>query len=349
MLSNIINISEAEKLKCLINDAQRVAITCHVSPDGDAIGSTLALWHVLTAMGKNVCVITPDQSPKSLSFLAGVDRIIAATCNPEAARRKFKKADLIFCLDFNTLSRVDRMADLLKNSSAKKVLIDHHLDPESFADITISQPKMSSACLLLYRVLLQLGYDKYIDKHTAECLYTGMMTDTGNFTYNSSDPDIYIVIAQLIKKGINKDAIYTIVCNTKNESCLRINGYALSKKMMLYPQHHAALIVLSREEMSSYNYQKGDTEGLVNMPLSIPGIIYSAFIRDDYDEAGRINVSMRSKGNFPVNKVCEAHFNGGGHKNAAGGEYYGNITEAQQTFESLLSINDKYIINDETC
>lgn len=348
MLSDVINISEAEQLKSLINDARNVAITCHVSPDGDAIGSTLALWHVLTAMGKNASVITPDQSPKSLSFLAGVDRIIAATCNPEAARRKFAKADLIFCLDFNSLSRVDRMADLLKKTSGKKVLIDHHLDPETFADLTISQPKMSSACLLLYRVLTQLGYDKYIDKNAAECIYTGMMTDTGNFTYNSSDPDIYIVIAQLIKKGIDKDAIYTIVCNTKNESCLRINGYALSQKMQLYPQHHAALIVLSREEMSNYNFQKGDTEGLVNMPLSIPGIIYSAFIRDDNDVTGRINVSMRSKGDFPVNKVCEAHYNGGGHKNAAGGEYYGNIAEAKQLFESLLTENDKYI-NNETC
>lgn len=348
MLSDVINISEAEQLKSLINDARHVAITCHVSPDGDAIGSTLALWHVLTAMGKNASVITPDQSPKSLSFLAGVDRIIAATCNPEAARRKFKKADLIFCLDFNSLSRVDRMADLLKNSTGKKVLIDHHLDPEAFADLTISRPQMSSACLLLYRVLMQLGYDNYIDKNAAECIYTGMMTDTGNFTYNSSDPDIYLVIAQLIKKGIDKDAIYTIVCNTKNESCLRINGYSLSQKMLLYPQHHAALIVLSREEMNSYNYQKGDTEGLVNMPLSIPGIIYSAFIRDDNDNEGRINVSMRSKGDFPVNKVCESHYNGGGHKNAAGGEYYGNIAEAQQLFESLLTENDKYI-NNETC
>ena len=348
MITPIIDQDKINELDRALLRCNNIVITSHVSPDGDAIGSTLALWHVLTSIGKNVSIITPDQSPKSLSFLEGVDKIIAATCNPEAARRKFSKADLIFCLDFNSLSRVDRMADLLKNAQGKKVLIDHHLDPEAFADIIISRPKLSSTCLLLYMVLQQLGYDKYIDKNAAECIYTGMMTDTGNFSYNSSDPDIYIVISHLIKKGIDKDDIYSKVCNTKNESSLRVNGYALSEKMLLYPQHHAALIVLSCEEMNRYNYQKGDTEGLVNMPLSIPGIRYSAFIREDLDEIGRINVSMRSKDDFPVNKVCEAHFNGGGHKNAAGGEYYGNIADAQQLFESLLTENDKYI-NNEIC
>ncbi len=346
MLSDIIGISTIEKLKGLVNNATNIVITCHVSPDGDAIGSSLALWHVLMALGKKVCVITPDQHPKSLTFLAGTGRIIAHSCNPELARQKLRKADLIFCLDFNNLSRVDRMADFLKKAPAMKVLIDHHLDPEKFADITISFPSMSSASLLLYRVLWQLGYDEHISKDAAECIYTGMMTDTGNFTYNSCDPDIYTVISQLVKKGIDKDCIYQIVCNTNSESRLRLNGYALNEKLKIYPQHKAALIVLSNKEMSRYTYQKGDTEGLVNIPLSIPGIVYSAFIREDSDNSGRINVSMRSRGEFPVNLVCENNFNGGGHKNAAGGEYYGNIDEAEQLFESILTENDKYLTNE---
>ena len=185
----------------------------------------------------------------------------------------------------------------------------------------------------------QLGYDSCIDQQAAECIYAGMMTDTGNFTYNSTDPSLYLVISELIKKGIRKDEIYRQIFNLNSESRLRICGYALSDKMYLYPNHHAALIVLDKEDLKRWDYNKGDTEGLVNKPLSIPGIYYSVYLRED-DEY--IKVSTRSIGDFPVNKMCEDHFNGGGHKNAAGGEYKGSLAQAIELFESLLNDNDKY-------
>ena len=336
----LIDSKDIQKLKLAFENANNIVITCHVSPDGDAIGSTLGLWHVLRQLGKHVVVITPDQCPKSLMFLSGISDIIPYSCSPEIATKKVESADLICCLDFNTLSRLDKMQLIIEKSSAYKVLIDHHLYPDNFADIKISYPEKSSTCYLLYLVLISLGYRDIISKDAAECIYTGMLTDTGNFTYNSTDPELYNVISDLIKIGIDKDKIYRIVSNTNSESRLRLCGYALSEKMKLYYNHKAALIVLDKNELSLYNYEKGDTEGLVNVPLSIPGIQYSAFLRED-DEY--IKISMRSVDSFPVNKVCETHFNGGGHLNAAGGEFFGSLNEAVSLFESILSLNDKYL------
>lgn len=338
-ISNIIDNTNIEALRGLIDGAKNVVITCHVSPDGDAIGSSLALKHVLVQLKKDVAVVTPDQCPKSLLFLHGSDTIIPYSVNKSIAENKIQSADLIFCLDFNSLYRVDKMAEVLNNAIATKVLIDHHLEPEDFAKIIISNPKLSSTCLLLYYALMQLGYLNYISKEVATCIYTGMMTDTGNFSYNSIDSNIYLVIADLINRGIDKDDIYNRIYNTNNESRLRLCGYALSNKMQLYAEHHAALITINQDELNKFNYEKGDTEGLVNIPLSLPGIYYSAFFREDQDY---IKISMRSIGDFPVNKICELYFNGGGHKNAAGGEFYGSITEAENLFKSTLIKNDKY-------
>ena len=336
---NLINQEDIGKLKLAFSNANKIVITCHVSPDGDAIGSTLGLWHVLRYLGKDVVVITPDQCPKSLMFLNGASEILPYSCCPEIAEEKVESADLICCLDFNALSRLDKMRPTIEKASAYKILVDHHLFPEDFADIKISYPEMSSTCYLMYLVLASLGYRDIISKDAAECLYTGMLTDTGNFTYNSIDPGLYDVISDLIKIGIDKDKIYRIVCNTNSESRLRLCGYALSNKMKVYYNHKAALIVLDKNELATHNYEKGDTEGLVNVPLSIPGIQYSAFLRED-DEY--VKVSMRSIDSFPVNKVCETYFNGGGHLNAAGGEYLGTLNEAVSLFESILSLNDKY-------
>lgn len=340
MISQVIKESNIKALRALLEQSENIVITCHVSPDGDAVGSSLAMYHVLTSLGKNVNIVTPDTLPKNLLFLPGAKDILPFTRHGDYGRKLFSSADLVLCLDFNMPYRVDEMSDTLLNSKAKKVLIDHHLDPADFVDVTISHPEISSTCLLVFRVLCRLGLFDAIDKKTAECIYTGMMTDTGNFTYNSNDPDTYLIISELVKKGINKDELYARVCNTNSESRLRLNGYAVAHKMQLYPEHKAALISLTQEELKEYNYERGDTESLVNIPLSIPGIVYTAFMRDDIDY---IKVSMRSKGEFAVNRICEKYFNGGGHKNASGGEFKGTMQQAIDVFVSTLKENDEYL------
>lgn len=338
---SILTSEQAARIHTLLMQAHKIVVTCHVSPDGDAIGSSLAIAQVLRTLGKVVYVVTPDTPPRILSFLPGAKNIVTATRFQDKAHGLIQSADLIFCMDFNAYQRVDRMSDTLAKSEAPKIMIDHHLGPEDWADVCISRPDMSSTCLLLYHLLVRLGYDNKLTRDGAECIYTGMMTDTGNFTYNSNDPDIYIVIARLLKHGIDKNEIYQRVYNTHSVNSLRICGYSLYRKMQLLPQHHAALITLSKEELKEFSYDKGDTEGLVNVPLSIPGIEYSVYMRQDDDDY--VKVSMRSKGNFPVNQICEKHFGGGGHLNAAGGDFNGSLSQAVSAFLEIIPQYDVYL------
>ena len=341
MLEPLHNLTEIARLRELIDSAKEIVITCHVSPDGDAIGSSLAMQRVMSRLKKIAWVVTPDLAPRSLGFLPGVHDIIAASQKPARARELMARADLVVCLDFNAIMRVDKLGESLRKSPAPKVLIDHHLYPESFAEVIISRPEASSTCYLLYNVLCALGMDSLIDREAAECIYTGMMTDTGGFTYNSNDPGLYLVIAALLERGFDKDRIYKLVFDTSSETRLRLCGYALYKKMMVFPEHKAALITLSCEELAEFNYCKGDTESLVNRPLAMPGVVWSVFLRED--EHGFVKVSTRSKGHFPVNKVCERHFGGGGHENAAGGEFYGSLDEAVAVLLEAMPEYDRYL------
>lgn len=333
MLSRLVDEKNIKELRKLLENCEKIVITCHIAPDGDAIGSSLGLANVLGAVGKTVKVITPDMPPRNLMFLPGAKDIVVYTKYTEFAEKLLRDADLIFALDYNDIKRIDRVADAFAASRASKVMIDHHLFPGDFVDVKISHPEVSSTSMLIFRVLCRLELFPYIDKDAAACIYTGMMTDTGNFSYNSNDPDLYIVISELLKKGINKDAIYSKVYNSNTPDRLRLNGYAINQKMKIYDEYHGALITLTRDELNSYHYQKGDTESLVNTPLSVPDIVFSFFLREESDY---IKVSARSKGDFPVNKLCEEHFNGGGHKNAAGGEFYGTMEEAVARFEEIM-------------
>ncbi|MDE6199468.1 MAG: bifunctional oligoribonuclease/PAP phosphatase NrnA [Muribaculaceae bacterium] len=333
MLSRLVDEKNIKELRKLLENCEKIVITCHIAPDGDAIGSSLGLANVLGAVGKTVKVITPDMPPRNLMFLPGAKDIVVYTKYTEFAENLLRDADLIFALDYNDIKRIDRVADAFAASRASKVMIDHHLFPGDFVDVKISHPEVSSTSMLIFRVLCRLELFPYIDKDAAACIYTGMMTDTGNFSYNSNDPDLYIVISELLKKGINKDAIYSKVYNSNTPDRLRLNGYAINQKMKIYDEYHGALITLTRDELNSYHYQKGDTESLVNTPLSVPDIVFSFFLREESDY---IKVSARSKGDFPVNKLCEEHFNGGGHKNAAGGEFYGTMEEAVARFEEIM-------------
>lgn len=342
MISRILDEKKIKRLAQLIDKSQRIVITTHMSPDGDAIGSSLALRGVLTKIGKDVTVVVPDQPLEQLMFLPGAKEIVVASQYPDFAKKLIGDADMIACLDFNELRRIDRLAPVVGQSPAAKIMIDHHLHPGDFADPVISYPEMSSTCLLLFRVLCRLELFNLIDKDTATCLLAGMMTDTGNFAYNANDPDTYIIEAELVRKGVDKVDLYNRLLNRTSENCLRLTSYALLKKMEVFNDNNAALICLTRSELNHFHYVKGDTEGLVNRPLSIPGIIYSAFLRE---EDNYVKVSMRSVGDFPVNELCKNHFGGGGHLNAAGGEFNGTLDECAALFRSLLKENkEKYIL-----
>ena len=240
---------------------------------------------------------------------------------------------MICCLDFNALKRIDEMGELVKVSKARKVMVDHHPFPDDICSIVISHPEISSTSELVFRLICRLGYFDDMTKEGAECIYTGMMTDTGSFTYNSNNQEIYFIISQLISKGIDKDDINRNVYNTYSECRLRLMGYVLYSKMKVYPEYHSAMIWLTQEELDKFNYVKGDAEGFVNIPLSIKEVKFTAFFREDTD---MVKVSLRSVGEFPCNQLASEFFGGGGHLNASGGEFYGTMQEAIDTFERAL-------------
>lgn len=340
-ISPVIEQSKVDKVSRMLASARKVVITCHMTPDGDALGSSLGLARVLSRTVPDVRVVTPDTPPRALEFIPGVCDVVIASRFTDRARALLASADIVFCLDYNGLKRVDRLAPLIEASRAKRVVIDHHLAPEIKADVLISHPECSSTSALVYHFLHQAGMTHLIDAEAATCIYTGMLTDTGNFSYNSNDPDLYLIIAGLLRAGLDKDRVYTLAWNTNSENRLRICGYAISRKMTILPSHRMALITLSRDELDEFGYVKGDTEGLVNQPLSIPGVVYSAFLRQD--EPDYVKVSMRSTGDFPVNMICENHFGGGGHLNAAGGEFYGNLIEAVEALTAALPEYDRFL------
>lgn len=340
---NLLSKAQADQLSSMIQKSNRVVVTCHMTPDGDALGSSLCMVHVLLSMGKFATVVVPDCPPQNLMFLPGSSHVVVASCRPERAESLLTDADLVVLLDFNDLKRIDRMAPMVEASKAKRVVIDHHLNPSIKADVLISRPDVSSTCALLYQVLESIGLERRISREAAECCCTGMMTDTGNFSYNSNDPQLYRILERLVAKGVDKDAIYTRLFNTNTESRVRLMGYAQSRKMQILPEHQAAVIALSREELDEFGYKRGDTEALVNVPLSIPGITYSIFLRED--EPGYVKVSMRSKGNFSVKEICEAHFGGGGHVNASGGEMRAPLEEVLQRVIDVLSQYDSMLPN----
>lgn len=335
MLSKVISQANIDHVEKWFERADNLVIVSHVSPDGDAIGSSLGLYHFLLSQDKTVHVIVPNAFPDFLRWMPGAKDIIQYNKYKEFADKLINEADVICVLDLNALSRLDEMKDVVKDSPARKMLVDHHLYPEDFARITISHPHISSTSELVFRLICQLGNFGDITKEGAECIYTGMMTDTGGFTYNSNDRDIYLIIGELLSKGIDKDEIYRNVFNNNSEGRLRLQGYVLYEKMQLFPQFNASLIALTREEQKKFNYMKGDTEGLVNIPLSVKGICFSVFLRED-TEKDMIKISLRSVGTFPCNQVASEFFNGGGHLNASGGEFYGPLEDAVALFKQAL-------------
>ena len=303
MLTRIIAPEHVTKFKEWQNECKQFVIIAHTNPDGDAIGSSLALYHYLKYLRKNVCVIMPNQFPDFLRWLPGADNIMNYDYYTDVANRKIAEADVICCLDFNKLDRVDDIAEKVRESKARKVMIDHHLDPEHFADITISHPDQSSTCELLYRFLCDLGYYYKMNTTVATCIYTGMMTDTGGFTYNSNNPELFFIVSMLLQKHVDKDLVYRKVNYNFSASRLFLQGQVLSD-MEVLPDYHTAILTLTKEQQQKYHYSKGDSEGFVNIPLQIKDVIFTCFLRED-TEKDIVKISLRSIGEFPCNLVAD--------------------------------------------
>lgn len=334
MLTKVIEQSKIDHFTKWFNWADKIVIVSHVSPDGDAIGSSLGLYHFLLSQDKDVNVIVPNVFPDFLKWMPGSKDILLYDRYKDFADKLIREADVICCLDFNALKRIEDMAGSVAASPARKMMLDHHLHPEEFCRITISHPEISSASELVFRLICRMGYFGDINCECAECIYTGMMTDTGGFTYNSNNREIYFIISELLSKGIDKDAIYRKVYNTYSESRLRLMGYVLSN-MRVYREYNSALISLTKDEQGKFDYIKGDSEGFVNIPLTIKNVCFSCFLRED-TEKRMIKISLRSVGSFPCNRLAAEYFNGGGHLNASGGEFYGTMDEAVKVFEEAL-------------
>ena len=330
------------QLRSIIAAAADIVVIGHVNPDGDAIGSTLAWTNYLQSEGKSVSVIVPDKYPDFLNWLPNTDKILRHDKHPEKTELLVASADLIFCLDFNTLSRSEALADHIASAKAAKVLVDHHPNPDELFNLTISHPDMSSTCELVFRLVWQLGAFERLGHHFAVPCYCGMMTDTGGFTFNSTRPEIFFIISQLLTKGIDKDKIYRNVYNVASESKIRLWGYVLYEKMEYDATRHAAFFTLTRADLKRFNYIKGDTEGLVNMPLQIKGTRLSISLREDTDRDNLVWVSLRSVDDFNCTEMAAAFFNGGGHFNASGGRLNCSIEEAAEiTRKAIKTFEDK--------
>lgn len=339
-MEKLLNSGMTDKFRRWIEESEQIVLTCHVRPDGDAIGSTLGMMHLLQTLGKKAYVVVPDMPPRSLSFLPGFKDITVFTRHEEYSRRLIKEADLIICCDFNKLSRQDMMAELTESATCRKVMVDHHQSPDEFCDLTFSYPDMSSASELMFRIIAMMGLYLEMNVESATCICTGIITDTRNFTVNCKNPDIYEVLMRLLEKGVDKSRIVKEALLTQSLSSLKLQSYAISEKMEIFEKWHCAITVLESEELKTYHYERGDTEGLVNEPLNVRGIYFSFFLREDDD---CVKVSARSIEDFPVSMICEDLYGGGGHLMAAGAEFHGTPGECRRILVEAIPRYLKYL------
>lgn len=335
MLSPILDENGLLCWRSIMDCAENIVITAHSGPDGDAIGSSLGLAEFLRQQGKNVSVVMPNRFPDFLRWMKGTDKIVLYDASPSEADRLIAESDVIFSLDYNSLDRADALGQVIAESRAKKIMVDHHLSPSDFADLMVSYPELSSTSELVFRLIWQMDGYSAMGSDAAAAIYCGMMTDTGAFAYNSSRPEIFYIIGRLLEKGIDKDKIYRNVYNNYSRNRVRLMGYILYRKLYFYNRMRACVYTLTQSEMKDFKFQKGDAEGLVNMPLMVHGMLLSIALRED-TEKPVIRVSLRSVDDFPCNEMAARFFNGGGHLNAAGGELCCNMDEALKIAEAAV-------------
>ncbi len=328
------NSAQVAALQTLLSTPKKIAIIPHKNPDGDAIGSSLGLYHYLRQLGNDVHVVSPNDYPKFLKWMPGSSDVLNWEKVNSDCVKILEEADAIFTLDFNDLSRTGDMAELLQTLPTPFVMIDHHREPTDYAQIMFSEPEMSSTSEMVYHIIDALGHKNAISREIASCLYAGIITDTGSFKFSATTVSTHHVAAELIEKGAANNEIHTLIYDNNSADRLYLLSTAL-QNMKIFPEYHTSYMTLSAEELKKHNFKKGDTEGFVNYGLSIDGIGFTAIFIENGEE-GLIKISLRSKGNFDVNTFARAHFNGGGHKNAAGGRQIGTLEETTALFESLL-------------
>jgi phosphoesterase RecJ-like protein len=328
-----VSITSFDNLNAFLQEKRRLVILTHWSPDGDAMGSSLGLANFLKKTGHDVSVVVPNDYPEFLFWMKGHSDVVVADKNQTTAHDLISKAELLFCLDFNDLSRINSLGEFVAKQTQPKVMIDHHPSPSDLGSYRLHDVAASSTCELIYRFIAMLNGTEHIDADIAECLYAGIMTDTGSFRFPSTTIETHRVIAELMAKGAQHSLVHNRIYDDNSESRLRLLGYSLSEKLTVIPEYHAAFFTLSNEEHDRFNYKKGDTEGLVNYALTIRGIVFAAFFSE---RDGKIKCSFRSKGNFDVNLFARANFSGGGHRNAAGGASDDSLENVVKKFKSLL-------------
>jgi phosphoesterase RecJ-like protein len=323
--------------KALIKKSNNIVIVTHWSPDGDAMGSSLGLYNYLLKIKKKVTVIVPNEYPEFLKWMPGDNKVLNHQSEPGKVETLVQKADAIFTLDFNSYKRIEKLGEVVAASKAVKVLIDHHQQPDKFAKVVYHDVKCCSTCEMIYNLIVGLGHKKLIDKKIAACLYTGIMTDTGSFRFPSVTSATHLVIADLIKNGAVPSQIHEAVYDTYAYNRLKLIGYSILQKMMVLPGKNMAYLSLSEEELRQFDYQKGDTEGLVNYPLTMKGIKFSAYFAE---MDGKVKISFRSKGKFDVNQFARTYFGGGGHINAAGGKSDLSLNDTIAKFLEIVNQPD---------
>lgn len=334
---NLLNDNEVAQLRDLISYSNKIAIVCHINADGDALGSTLAWAGYLKQQSKETMVIAPDQYPDFLQWLPESQSIKRFDKKKDEVKAFVADADLICFLDLGDTKRTgEGLAEVFNSSNARKLLIDHHLNPLIKADVAVSFPMMSSTAELVFCIINQLGGYEAMTYEMAVQIYTGMMTDTGAFTFNSTRPEVFYIIAMLLAKGIDKDKIYRNIYHTFSVDRLRLTGYVLYQKLKVLTPLRASYYTITREDQKRFHYIKGDAEGLVNMPLQIKGHRLSISMREDSEKPNTIWLSLRSVDDFPCNKMAEEFFNGGGHKNASGGKLFCSLAEAEKKVREAI-------------
>lgn len=329
-----------KELKALLGYPKDIVITTHRNPDGDAIGASLGTYHFLNKLGHAVRIVSPSEYPDGFGWMKDIEKIVIYDTEPEEAQAVIQRADIIFCLDFNALDRIDKVGDLVEKAKAVKVMVDHHLYPEPFPDFMLSDTTASSTCELVFDLINGLGWKEHMDHLIGECLFTGILTDTGSFKYSTS-AKLYRIVAELIEFGVDDYKLQDLIFNSMSEKHLRLLGHCLHNRMEILDEYQTGIITLTKEDYANFDIQRGDTEGIVNFLLKIKNVKVAAFITE---QPTIVKISLRSKGDFSVQEIAKRHFKGGGHKNASGGYSFQSLSTTVRRFKKVLPLYKDQLI-----
>ena len=321
-----------KELKALLAYPKDIVITTHRNPDGDAIGSSLGVYHFLNKLGHAVRIVSPSEYPDVFGWMKDIEKIIIYDTEPEEAQAVIQRADMIFCLDFNALDRIDKVGELIEKARGVKVMVDHHLYPEPFPEFMLSDTTASSTCELVFDLITGLGWKEHMDHLIGECLFTGILTDTGSFKYSTS-AKLFRIVAELIEFGVDDYRLQDRIFNSMKEKHLRLLGHCLNNRMEILEEYQTGIITLTKEDYVDFDIQRGDTEGIVNFLLKVKKVKVAAFITE---QPTIVKISLRSKGDFSVQEIARQHFKGGGHKNASGGYSFQSLSATVRRFKGVL-------------